>query len=380
MAGCTCRLLGLSLASACILLLVAAAICSAQPAEREDAVILGDVDNSAEGCRSLGASGHAVQFTRPEDARFVEAIHIFCARYGAAEAPERDFHVYFLDEMDNVLADVPFAYAEVQRGGPDDLQWHEFKTPAIEVPETFTVALAFEPAQTEGVYVGFDDSVAETHSLIGLPADGFRQVDEVWDWMVRLTLVPTPSEGVEVKLLEDLELPTEPEVPENWVELAWDDGESDDMQSYGGVGPRIVFTLSDLVPEDMLGQPLGVFGLRIYGSRYGGGYDPEETMIEVSFLDADQEPYATRDIPYARFSHDPEWVEVVFDEPVAIETQDQDFLGILLDPYAHQTKGIYFHYNQDPAESHSSCGRVGKDFAATPDREWMIRAWVAPME
>ncbi len=377
MSGCT----RLAVASVvCFLVLALAVECSAQGAEREDAVTLGYVDDTAESCRSLGASGHAIRFERPDDLPFVEGVQVFCARYGAVEPPQRDFHIYLLDEADLVICDLPFAYGKVERGGTDALKWHSFKTPAVEVPESFKVALSFEPGRTSGVYVGYDESVGETHSYTGLPDDGFKLVDKVYDWMVRVTLVPTPSEGVEVKRLADRELPAETEKPEGCVELNWDDGESDGMQSYGGAGPRTVFKLSELLQEELQDQELAVYGLRIYGSRYGGGFDPETTTIEVSFLDAVQEVYGTREIPYAKFSHTAKWVDVVFDEPVPLASQGDDILDIALDPEAHQTKGIYFHYNKDPVESHSSAGRVGKGFKDTADREWMVRAWVGPKE
>lgn len=338
------------------------------------------MDDTAENCRSLGASGHAIRLTRPDDVSYVERVHVFCARYGLPEAPERNFHVYLTDEADIVICDLPFAYGEVQRGGPDDAKWHLFETPSVEVPEDFTVALSFEPSRTSGVYVGLDASVGEAHSYTGLPDDGFTLMDRVTDWMVRVTLVPTPSEGLEVMRLADRKLPGETEMPDGCVELYWDDGESDGIQSYGGSGPRIVFKLSELVPEETLEQELWVHGLRIHGSRYGGGFDPDTTMIQVSFLDAVQEVYATAKIPYAKFSHKPRWVEVTFEDPVRIESQGDDLLDIALDPEAHQTKGIYFHYNKDPAESHSSAGRVGGNFKDTADREWMIRAWLGPAE
>jgi len=363
-----------------ILVLALAVACYPQEAGRDDAVVVGYVDDTAEGCRSLGASGHAIRFTRPDDVSFVEAVQVFCARYGLPEAPQRDFHVYLIDEADTVICDLPFAYGEVERGGTDDLKWHVLKTPAIEVPEEFRVALSFEPGRTSGVYVGYDESVGEAHSYTGLPDDGFRLVDKVYDWMVRVTLVPTPTEGVEVKRLADRELPGETAKPEGCVELNYDDGESDDMQSYGGAGPRIVFRLSELLPEEVQEQDLAVHGLRIYGSRYGGGFDPETTMVQVSFLDADREVYGTQKIPYSKFSHQPKWVDIVFEEPVPLESQADGILDVALDPEAHATKGIFFHYNKGPVESHSSAGRVGGNFKDTADREWMIRAWVGPVK
>jgi len=345
---------------------------------RDDAVVVGEVDDTAEGCRSLGASGHAVTFTRPAGVPFIEGLSICCARYGAAQAPGRSFHVYVLDEDMQVLVDLPFAYGEVPRGGPEDLRWCDLATPAIEVPGIFTVALSFEPDQTSGIYVGFDESVGETHSYTGLPEDGFQSVDGRWDWMVRVVLVPTRREGAEVQRLADSQAAAEPAGPVTATELRCDDGESDGMQSYGGAGPRIVFALDALLPDELRGQELAVYGLRAFASRYGGGYDPQETTIECSFLDADGQVYGTAAIPYAGFGHEAQWVEALFEKPVRIAAAADGLLDIALDRQAHQTKGIYFHYNNDPAESHSSFGRLDRGFRAAPDREWMIRALVGP--
>ena len=112
------------------------------------------VDDSAEGKRSLGGSGHAIELEAPEKARWVEAIQVFGARYGHPKAPDEEFHVYVLDADREVLADVAFAYSTVARG---DMRWHTLRTPSIEVPERFTIAVSFDPGRTKGVFLGLDD-------------------------------------------------------------------------------------------------------------------------------------------------------------------------------------------------------------------------------
>jgi hypothetical protein len=148
------------------------------------------VDDTAEGRKSLGGSGHAVEFQAPEKARWVEAVQIFGSRYGTPQPPKEDFHVTVLDAERKVLADVPFPYATVERG---DMRWYMLRTPSIEVPERFTVAVAFNPGRTKGVYLGTDSNVELTHSLTGLPDRGFQEVAEKVDWMVRVVLSPKPT-------------------------------------------------------------------------------------------------------------------------------------------------------------------------------------------
>lgn len=60
-----------------------------------------------------------------------------------------------LNEKKQVLADLPFAYALIERG---DMKWYALRTPSVEVPADFTVALAFNPHQTKGVYLGYADT------------------------------------------------------------------------------------------------------------------------------------------------------------------------------------------------------------------------------
>jgi len=151
---------------------------------------LSHVDDSAEGKRSLAGSGHAVEFECPAGARWVEAVQIFGARYGSPQPPKEDFHVTVLDANRKVLADVPFPYAKVERG---TMKWHALETPSVEVTPRFIIAVAFNPEQTKGVYLGYDEKVKESHSLVGLPDQGFQEVAEKQDWMIRVVVSNVPS-------------------------------------------------------------------------------------------------------------------------------------------------------------------------------------------
>lgn len=158
-------------------------------------ITLSHVDETAEGRKSIGGSGHAVDFQVKDGAVWVEAIQVFATRYGAPQAPKEDFHIYVLDANKRVLADVPFPYASVERG---ELRWYTLRTPSVEVTPGFSVALAFNPARTKGVFLGYDDSVELSHSHTGLPNAGFREVTEKHDWMVRVVTSkkPTGKKGI----------------------------------------------------------------------------------------------------------------------------------------------------------------------------------------
>ena len=134
---------------------------------------LSHVGDTSEDKRSLGGSGHAVAFDRPEKARSIVAIQIYASRYGLPEPPKEDFHVRLLDKDRKVLQDFPFPYAKIARG---PMRWYTLDVPATEVPEHFYVALSFNPEQTKGIYLGLDKNVKESHSYVGLPEEGFQPV------------------------------------------------------------------------------------------------------------------------------------------------------------------------------------------------------------
>ncbi len=152
----------------------------------EGAVQLSHVDDTAEGKKSLGGSGQAVIFERPADAKHVAAIQIFASRYGYPKPPNEGFHVYLLDQDQKVIKDLTYPYSMIERGAE---RWYTLAVPSVEVPEKFHVALSFNAHRTKGVYVGINEGVEETHSLIGLPDRGYKPVTEGYDWMVRVYLV-----------------------------------------------------------------------------------------------------------------------------------------------------------------------------------------------
>jgi hypothetical protein len=346
---------------------------SAPPADPPGLTILTYVGDTAEGKRSLGASGHAILFQRPEKARFVEAAEIFAGRYGTPEPPKEDFHLYLLNEKLQQMADLRYPYGMIERS---DLRWYTLQTPSIEAPERFYVALSFNPHQTKGIYLGFDEKVKESHSFTGLPDSGFEKVKESYDWMVRVHLAQEPSGAKDIQRLADWK-PVEVADPfKGCIEAKYDTGKSDGMQSYGGRGPAVRIRLSDFIPEGVPASAIKLKGLRLYASRYGSGYDPEKTSLRVLLLDSKSNVVQEETFPYAPFSYREKWVELAFSRPVPMGTlASGESLIVALDPEATQYKGIYFHYNNDPKSSHSMAGSRSNGFTDVTDREWMIRAY-----
>ena len=339
-----------------------------------NALVLKRDNGMQTGVQSIAASGHAVQFQRSGEtryeARYVEAVHFFGSRYGTPEPPQDDFNLYLLNEQQQVIADVKFPYSMIERGDP---KWYTLRTPSIEVPEKFTVALNFNPHQTKGVYLAYSAiSGEECFSLIGLPGDGFRFWKPV-EWMVRVSLTAEPSKAKGFQALADWKPSVARSPLANCRVVSFGGDKSEGQQSYGDRGPAIRFKPVELLPGVRANAPLTLKGVRLYASRYGSGYSPEATKLHVILRGANDTVLAETDFAYAKFGYKADWVDLVFDQPVRIEHPGEP-VTIAFDPEATQSKGVYFHYQKNPATSHSLAGNVSTGFKEVTDREWMVRA------
>jgi len=341
-------------------------------------VVVRYVDDKSDGKWSLSTSGHGIEFKRPANARFIEAVEMFGSRYGTDEAPKEFFHVYILNQDRQILADVPFAYGLIQKG---DEKWYRLRTPSVEVPESFMVAFSFDPRQTKGIYLHYANTDMP-HSYTGLPGDGYEPVDKKYDWMVRAIMSETPSGQKGTKLLKDWK-PRKTAGPfGDCVAIPANAEPTQDKQSYGGQGPAIELRVDPtkvgsgkLLPDEIM-----VKGFSLYASRYGAGFNPQTTNVHVMVLDSNKEVRWQGEVPYAAFSFKPQWVNVILPEPKPLsELADKDDkLTLAFDPEAHQTKGVYFYYQKNPEKSHSLAGTLGSGFRAVTDREWLMRIHVQP--
>jgi RNA polymerase sigma-70 factor (ECF subfamily) len=135
------------------------------------------------GKRSIAGSGHAVRFESPDEDRVLTSVRIFGSRYGLPKAPNEDFHVWLCDEKMQALAQFDFPYGEFERGEP---AWVTLKIKPTKVPKNFILCVGFNPEQTKGVYVHYDDQPTE-NSLTGLPGQE-PKVFPTGNWMIRVTL------------------------------------------------------------------------------------------------------------------------------------------------------------------------------------------------
>lgn len=346
--------------------------------QSKDTIKLSYTGDTSSDKRSLGASGHAMTFTRPEKAHFVESLEIFASRYGYPEPPQEDFHLYLLNEKNQIIADLKYPYSMIKRG---DMRWYELRTPSIEVPETFTVALSFNPHQTKGIYLGLDTSTSESRALVGLPKDGFEKFNRPGNWMIRVAMSEKPTSEKGVQRLADWKPPVKTDPFAGCIEAKYDTTITpENMQSYGGSGPAIDFPVMDFLPKGTPLNKVTLRGVRLYAGRYGSGYPPETTPLKVSIIDATGKVRWSGTFPYDLFNYKPAWVDLPFPQPLPLTdliNSDNPAIRIAFDPEAHQTKGIYFFYAKNPPTSHSFVGTVAKGFKPLPEREWVVEAFLS---
>jgi hypothetical protein len=202
--------------------------------------------------------------------------------------------------------------------------------------------------------------------------------------MIQACLSDEPSGTKGTMLLKDWTPPEEFDPFEECVEILSDHGESDGKQSYGGSGPAIRFRPSAFIPEDAAGKDVRLAGFRLYASRYGSGYDPDESMVDATLIDPKGTVRWSGSFPYSLFSYKEQWVDLALDRPIPIDISRElegDWI-LAFDPHAGEYKGIYFHYDTDLESrsgtkdlSHSLKGTADDGFEPVPGREWMIRAY-----
>ncbi|QDT26365.1 Regulatory protein BlaR1 [Gimesia panareensis] len=332
-------------------------------------------DGTAETYRSLAASGHAVRYHRPDEKQYLEAIRIFASRYGTPTAPQADFRLYVLDENQKIITDLKFPYALIPRG---DLKWHTLRTPSIEVPDQFYIALAFNPHRTKGIYIGRDDNAKKTDSFIGLPGDGLTALKPNQNWMVRPCLSPQPTEQLGLRKLADRVRTDTIDPFAGCIEVRNFVRESQGQQSYGGAGPAMVINVKDLIPAEIPIKQLRLKGIQLYSSRYGSGYEPETTGLDLQIVDQKAAASWSHSFSYDQFGYRPKWVNLVIPDPPPIaDYLEQGKLTLGLDPHATQYKGVYFHYAKVAESEPPAQGFVpGKRFFDVPGRQWAIRVFL----
>ena len=120
------------------------------------------------GKSSIAGSGHAVKFKVDGDSNFVTSVSLYGSRYGMPRPPDEKFQVWICNANFKPIATFRFPYGSYTRA---NAAWKSFRIRPTRVPSEFIVCFGFNPHQTKGVYVSYDDQPSET-SMVGIPGRG----------------------------------------------------------------------------------------------------------------------------------------------------------------------------------------------------------------
>jgi beta-lactamase regulating signal transducer with metallopeptidase domain/Tfp pilus assembly protein PilF len=144
-------------------------------------------DGSSAGKWSFSGGGHGVRFTAPSDGCILKAVRLYGSRYGEYEAPKEDFDVWLCDKDFNIIKNFKFPYSTFAKRGYT--KWAALKVDDVELPKEFAICVAFDPHQTKGIYVYYDDK-SSSRSYQGIPPDMKPFKDG--NWMIR-AIVEIPA-------------------------------------------------------------------------------------------------------------------------------------------------------------------------------------------
>jgi beta-lactamase regulating signal transducer with metallopeptidase domain len=336
-------------------------------------------DGKSDGQHSYADAGEMIQYALSAEKGRLQGIRVFGSRYGEAEPPDENFTISILNEDGSkVLFTEAAPYKLFERGEP---RWVDidFKN-AREVPKTFWIALNFNALPTKGVYVHYDTSTGGKYSQIGLPGEECVDVDFGGDWMIRAKLADAsanvqviPDKPVKIVATKknssesekEAEAARSADTAKNGLVLKYGDGKSDGQRSLGGSGEAIQFTL----PTEK-GQ---LKGIRLFGSRYGLPQPPKEDVLVYILNEDMSQVLHTETVPYKTFprTKKPGWIDVNFKQAREVPK----VFWVAIDFKAHETQGVYLHFDTSTEGKYSKAGLPGKEWKDVDfGGDWMIRA------
>jgi hypothetical protein len=99
-------------------------------------------DGKQAGKLSISGGGHCVKFTAPKDVNILTAVKIYGSRYGEAEPPAEDFHVWLCNPNFEVIREFAFAYSEFKMRGL--AKWTTLETEPTALPPEFIICVGFD--------------------------------------------------------------------------------------------------------------------------------------------------------------------------------------------------------------------------------------------
>jgi len=314
-------------------------------------------DDQADGRRSTAQAGYITVFDAPEGMPVLKSVSINASQYGRQDP--RDFVVAVTDMDLKPMVVFGYSYDLLPYGGAP--QWVELPLPEeVKPPAKFAVAVYCHCLQDRGVFVGLDvPANGKSQSYTALPgADAAPQPDvdgKPANWMIRCQM----AKGFEK--------------PHGAAtQLRYDNGTFEEMQSMGGTGQVVQFT----VPEE--GGPFTLKRVLVCGGYYGQpGTDGESNQGHLAICTADGTILSQQVFRYDEFywSSTPCWTSI----PLATPVEVTDDIYVITDMNSRPTPGIYVGYDTEGDACHSQIGAPGSTKTWTPRNadpqksNWCIR-------
>lgn len=154
--------------------------------EDKDGFIISYDDGDSDGKQSIAGSGHAILFQNPKADYYIDSVEVFGCRYGN-DITAKDFNLYICDEDFNPLQEITQPYSIFEKG---EFQWCKISLiKPFKAPKRFYICLCFNPTASEGIFMAYDTNVKRSHSRRALPYTCVSDVQNKYDWMIRLHLV-----------------------------------------------------------------------------------------------------------------------------------------------------------------------------------------------
>jgi hypothetical protein len=152
-------------------------------------------DGTMEDKRFVIDYAHATSFRIPSGNWGMKNIRYHAQRYGQGRGNEKQIVLTICDENLNTLFE-----SRVNHGYVDTNidKWYTMAiSPPLYHPGEIWVFMDTNSTQSEGIFMGIDTTVDETHSKMGMPGGPLTDLEGNFDWMIRVELVKLSSEEME---------------------------------------------------------------------------------------------------------------------------------------------------------------------------------------
>lgn len=140
-------------------------------------------------------TAHAIKFRIPSGNWAIKSVRYYAIRFGQGQGQGRQIVMTICDD-----AVMPIYENQVNHGYVDTLveKWYSMDvSPPLYHPGDIWVILDTNSAKNEGIRIGVDSTVDESHSKKGRVGGALSDLDGSYDWMIRVELTKLGPEEME---------------------------------------------------------------------------------------------------------------------------------------------------------------------------------------